>query len=232
MASIVDSIRSVYTDKFSALKIGVFSYAIYFLVSMYVPSTQQNPLNMLLILFIFFLYSGYCAIIISNRINQRIEVLPTLDLVKYFRVCVQSFLLSIPFFIISIFVVGFVLALFRFEALPQQIALWLVRFVVFCSFVSALINYSESFSLRVGMNISSIINGLADVIVYTIVCILLLGIYSIFLAVPTLFLLYTFFKFGPLFQYGAAFFLTFNLAFVADYWGQLHYDIKSRDNYY
>ena len=232
MASIVDSIRSVYTDRFSTLKMGVFSYAVYFLVSMYVPTAVHNPLNFLLILLIFFLYSGFCAIIVSNRINQRIEVLPTLDLVKYFRVCVQSFLLSIPFFVIGIFVVGFVLALFRFEALPQQISLWLVRFVVFCSFISAFINFSENYSMTDGLNLPKLMNGLADVIVYTIVCLLLLAIYSIFLAVPTLFLLYTFFKFGPLFQYGASFFLTLNLAFMADYWGQLHYDIKSKDNYY
>ena len=73
---------------------------------------------------------------------------------------------------------------------------------------------------------------LADVIVYTILGLILLAICSVFIAMPILYLLYQFFKFGPIFQYVAVFFITLNLAYMADFWGQLHYDIQSRDNYY
>lgn len=232
MASIVDSIRSVYTDSFSLLKLGVFGAAIYFLYTLLVPSKYFNPLNMLAISMIISSYLGFCSIIINHRINQKIEVLPTLNVIKFIKVSIISFLLFLPFLFINMTLISFVLGLFSFEGLPQQIALWMVRFVVFCAYITCLINYSEKFSISDGVNISKLTNGLADVIVYTIVGMILLVIYGIFLVFPVLFLLHTFFQFGPLFQYATAFFVTLNIAYMADYWGQLHYDIQSRDNYY
>lgn len=232
MASIVDSIRSVYTDSFSTLKLGAFSAAIYFLFTLYVPSNYSNPLNAALIIFIISLYLGFCSIIASNRINQRIEVLPSLNIINFFKTALQVTIIFLPFAFVSSVCVNFVVGLFRFEGLPQIIALWLVRFVVFSAFISSLINFSEKNNISDGLNFSKMTGALADVIVYTILGLILLAICSVFIAMPILYLLYQFFKFGPIFQYVAVFFITLNLAYMADFWGQLHYDIQSRDNYY
>ncbi len=232
MASIIDSIRSVYTDNYSLLKLGVLSYGIYALFSLTITATEFSVLNFLLWLVIIYFYLGFSTIIISNRINQRLETLPKIDPLHFFNTATQSSVIAIPLALIGYFVVNFVIGLFNFEGLPQQIALWMIRFFIFCILITALINYAEKYQLKDGFDVGKITQGLADVLVYTIVCILLILIISLFTSAPTLYLIYTFFKFGPIFQYVAVFFFTMNIAFLADYWGQLYFDIESKNNYY
>lgn len=232
MASIVDSIRSVYTDNYSLIRLGVFSYAIYLIYKLIVPSTDFNLFNILLWILISYIFLGFCTIIISNRINQRIETLPKFNPPYFLGVATKSAAIAIPFSIVGLFVVNFVVGLFNFEGLPQQIAIWLIRFFVFSMLVTALINFAEKFDIKDGFNVQKMMNGLADVLVYTLVCLLLIAIYSLFVAAPTLYLIYSFFKIGPIFEYVAIFFIIINTAVLSDYWGQLHFDIESRNNYY
>ncbi len=232
MASIIDSIRSVYTDNYSLIRLGVFSYAIYIIYTLITPSSSFNIINIIMWFIITYLYLGFCTIIMSNRINQRIETLPKFNPVFFMNIATQSTIIAIPFCIVGFFVVNIVVGLFNFEGLPQQIAIWLIRFVLLCTLITALINFAEKYDAKDGLNIGKISAGLADIIVYTVVCLILIAIYSIFIAAPTLYLIYSFFKIGPLFEYVAVFFITINLAVIADYWGQLHFDIESKNNYY
>ena len=122
--------------------------------------------------------------------------------------------------------------MFNFEGVPQLVAIWLIRFFIFSVLMTALINYSEKYDIRDGLNLSKIAAGVADVLVFTLVGVILVALYSLFIVLPTLYLIYRFFEFGPLFKYTAVLFSTLNIAFLSDYWGQLHYDIESKNNYY
>lgn len=232
MASIADSIRTVYNDNFSILKLGAFSYALYLLYKLITPSTSFNIINAFVILLVAYLGIGFISIIIGNRINQRLETLPLFNPVLFFTVATKASIIAIPFMIIAFFVVGFVIGLFNFEGIPQLIAIWMVRFFVFCCFITAMINFSENNNVKEGLNISKILSGVADVLVYTVVCTLLLAIYITLIGGPTLYLIYMFFKIGPIFEYVAIYIIAFCVAVYADYWGQLHFDIQSRDSYY
>ncbi len=233
MASIVDSIRSVYQDNYSLLKLGGMSYIMYILYSMMsFTSDSFNIINFIVFLIIFYLYGGFCCIIIGNRINQNIQTLPTMNLALYVNVCTKSFFIAIPSLLIGYVLGNFVVGLFNFESIPQLIAIWIIRFFVFVFLVTAYINFAEKYELKEGFNITKLLNGVADVLVYTVVSLIVLVILSIFLVAPTLFLVYNFFEFGPLFNYVAIFFITMNLAFLSDYWGQLYFDIESKNNYY
>lgn len=233
MASIVDSIRSVYQDNYSLLKLGAFSYIMYMLYSMMsFKSDSFNFINFVVFLVIFYLYGGFCCIIIGNRIRQDIQTLPDANLVQYVNVATKAFVIAIPSLLIGYFLGNLVVSMFSFESIPQMITIWIIRFFVFVTMITAYINFAEKYQLSEGFNVPKILNGVADVLVYTVVCLIVLLIYSIFIVAPTLFLIYNFFKFGPLFNYAAIFFITLNLAFLSDYWGQLHFDIESRNNYY
>lgn len=232
MASIVDSIRSVYQDNYSLLKLGVFSYVLYLLYSMIVPGESFSLVNTVVWITIFYIYLGFCSIIMSNRINQRIQTLPPIDPVLFFSVATKALIISLPFILIGFFVVSFVVGLFNFEGVPQLVAIWLIRFFILAVLVTALINFNQNYVLKDGFDASKIVAGVADVLVYTVVCLLLIAIYSLFVVAPTLYLIYSFFKIGPLFNYVSVFFVTMNLAILSDYWGQLHFDIESKNNYY
>ena len=232
MASIVDSIRSVYQDNYSLLKLGVFSYVLYLLYSMIVPGESFSLVNAVVWITIFYIYLGFCSIIMSNRINQRIQTLPPIDPVLFFSVATKALIISLPFILIGFFVVSFVVGLFNFEGVPQLVAIWLIRFFILAVLVTALINFNQNYVLKDGFDASKIVAGVADVLVYTVVCLLLIAIYSLFVVAPTLYLIYSFFKIRPLFNYVSVFFVTMNLAILSDYWGQLHFDIESKNNYY
>lgn len=232
MASIVDSIRSVYQDNYSLLKLGVFSYVLYLLYSMIVHDESFRLINVVVWITIFYIYLGFCSIIMSNRINQRIQTLPPIDPVLFFSVATKALIISLPFILVGFFVVSFVVGLFNFEGVPQLVAIWLIRFFILAVLVTALINFNQNYVLKDGFDASKIVAGVADVLVYTVVCLLLIAIYSLFVVAPTLYLIYSFFKIGPLFNYVSVFFVTMNLAILSDYWGQLHFDIESRNNYY
>lgn len=232
MASIVDSIRSIYQDNYALLKLGIFSYLIYILYSLTVSSESFNILNFMIYTIVLYIYLGFSSIIINNRINQKIQSLPSFNMIYFFSVATKAFLIAIPYLIVGYFVVNFVVGLFNFEGVPQLIAIWIIRFFIFSILITSLINFAGKYNIKDGLNFSSILTSLADVLVYTIVSLLLVALYSVFIVVPTLYLIYSFLDMGPLFKYTAVFFITLNIAFISDYWGQLHFDLESRNNYY
>jgi len=97
---------------------------------------------------------------------------------------------------------------------------------------SALIRFSQNFEIKDGVDFSKVFSGVPDVMVYTIFCIISLLILGVFIVAPVLFLIHRFFEFGALFQFFSVFYVTAMIAVLSDYWGQLHYDIECRDNYY
>ena len=232
MASIVDSIRSIYQDNYALLKLGIFSYLIYILYSLTVSSESFNILNFMIYTIVLYIYLGFSSIIINNRINQKIQSLPSFNMIYFFSVATKAFLIAIPYLIVGYFVVNFVVGLFNFEGVPQLIAIWIIRFFIFSILITSLINFAGKYNIKDGLNFSSILTSLADVLVYTIVSLLLVALYSVFIVVPTLYLIYSFLDMGQLFKYTAVFFITLNIAFISDYWGQLHFDLESRNNYY
>lgn len=232
MASVIDSIRSVYQENFSLFKMGGFSCVIYFLVSLLITSFSLNFISLMVIMLIVYLYLGYSSIIINNRINQRIQTLPSFDVVGFVNIATKAFSIAFPYIAIGYFIANVMVQIFSFEGVPQLVAIWMLRFFVFSLMGVVLINFSEKFDIKDALNIGKIFNGITDVIAYTLICIVTLSILGVFIFAPVLFLIHNFYQFGALFQFVSVFFLTICIAVLSDYWGQLHYDIESKNNYY
>lgn len=232
MASVVDSIRSLYQDNFSLLKLAFFSALIFFLVNIMTTSNSLNIVTLLILFVILYLYTGFACIIINNRINQNIETLPSLDVYKFAMVATKGFISAIPFVAGGYFLTNLVVGLFNFEGIPQLVAVWILRFFFFSLMGTALINLSSKFEVKDALNFSNILAGVADVLVYTCICVIVFFVFMAFIMGPLLYLIYNFFQFGPIFYYVAILFFTIFIAVLSDYWGQLHYDIESRNNYY
>ena len=232
MASVIDAIRSVYQESFSLLKLGGFSFVVFSVYSILNVDFSFGLNSILAFIAIFYLYSGFSSIIINNRINQRIQALPSFDVVYFINISAKAFSLSFPYVLFGYFIANMMVSIFNFEGVPQIVAIWLIRFAIFSLMASALIAFSNNCDLKDGLNLSKILPASGDVFVYTLICIISLALLTIFIAAPTLICIYNFCQFGPAFQYIAVFFLTTFLAVLSDYWGQLHYDIESKNNYY
>ena len=232
MASVVDSIRSVYQESFSLFKMGGFSFVVFIIVSAFLNSSSLNIVSLLVVLVVVYLYLGFASIIINNRINQRIQTLPSMDVINFFNVATKAFSIAFPYLAIGYFIANIMVHIFSFEGVPQLVAIWIIRFFMFSLMGIVLINFSEKFDIKDALNFSKITNGLTDVIAYTMVCFIVLFILGVFTFAPLLFLIHNFYQFGPLFQYVSVCYVTMCVAILADYWGQLHYEIESKNNFY
>lgn len=232
MASVVDSIRAVYIDNYSMLKLGFFSCIIYAIYTFVTDTAAAQFSNMVLIALIVILYLGYASIIIHNRIHQNLETLPVVNPIKFLSISLKAVCVLVPYLGIGMPLVNYVVGLFNFDGVPQMIAIGIIQLLVVSITITALIYYSKDYNIKDGYEITQIMTGFQDVLVYVFLCILMLLVFNIFVAVPALYLTYSFADIGPVFYFVCAYLVTMNLAILADYCGQLWFDLDTRNNYY
>lgn len=241
MASISDSIRAVNSDNYALLKIGAFAYFFYLLFEM-TTAPQAQPatttgqqaafsVNYFQIALLTFFYSGYCSIIMNNRISQSVVTLPPFDPLKILSVCVKCTLVALPYLAIGIPTVTYALGLFHFDGVPQLIAIAIIELILVAIIITAIICFSREFKIKDSYNFKRLMAGFPDVLVYTLVAIVLLALFNVFIALPVLWFAHSFFEFGAVFRYAAFYLITLNLAYLADYCGQLNFDIEDREEF-
>lgn len=232
MASIVDSIRAVYIDNYSMLKLGVFSYIIYFLYTLIQKTSGTWIINLPFILGIVLIYVGFASVIMHNRIQQNLATLPMINPILFLTISAKSIAVILPYLVIGLPLVSFVVGLFNFDGVPQQIAIGIIQLIVCSVSLTALIYFAKDYDIQDGYNLSKVFTGFQDVLVFVFLCLLMLAIVNVFIAIPLLYLTYSFLDIGPVFFYVCSFLITMNIAFLADYCGQLSFDLDSRNNYY
>lgn len=232
MASVVDSIRAVYIDNYSMLKLGFFSCIIYAIYTFVTGSKTLVFADYIFLIIISILYIGYACIIMHNRIHQNLETLPVVNPIKFLKISLKGVVVLLPYLGIGLPLVSFVVGLFNFDGVPQQIAIGIIQLLVVSITLTALILYSKDYSIKEGFAISRIMTGFQDVLVYMLLCVVLLCILNTFVAVPALYFAYSFFDIGPVFFFICIYLITMNLSIVADYLGQLWFDLDTRNNYY
>ena len=238
MASITDSIRAVNSDNYALLKLGAFAYFFYLLFEMTTaPATETTAnatdgaikINYIQIGLLAFFYSGFCSIIMNNRITQSVVTLPPFDPLKILSVCAKCAVVALPYLVVGIPIIIYAQGFFHFEGVVQLIAISIIELIIVAIIITAIICFSRDFKIQDSYNFKRLMSGFPDVLVYTLVAILLLALFNAFVAVPILWLAYSFFDVGPIFRYAVAFLTTMNLAYLADYCGQLSFDIEDRE---
>ncbi len=241
MASVTDSIRAVNSDNYALLKLAAFAYVFFFLFELTTTSgtqtasgaanTAQSPfhINLVQIAVLSFLYSGFCSIIMNNRISQSVVTLPPFDPLKILSVCAKCTVVALPYLAIGIPIVIYAQSFFHFEGVVQLIAISIIELILVAIVITAIICFSREFKIKDSYNFKRLMSGFPDVLVYTFVAIVLLSLFNAFVGVPILWLAYSFFDVGPVFRYASFFLITMNLAYLADYCGQLSFDIEDRE---
>ena len=232
MASVIDSIRSVYMDNYSLIKLGIFGYIIFLVFSLISKDPNMQIFNLLLLFFVVFLFVGYFTIIMHNRIKQDLTVLPMVNPVIFLIISAKGLAVMLPYLVVGLPLVNFVVGLFNFDGVPQMIAIGIIQLIVLFVAVTALIYYACEYNIKDGFDFAKIFAGFQDVLVYALVCIIALVFVNAFISVPILYLAYSFFDLGGVFKYAVCYLITMNIAFLADYCGQLWFDLDSRNNYY
>ena len=236
MASVVDSIRAVNSDNYALLKLGVFAYIFFILFEITTPpSTGKVGTSMFQnitytqIAVLSFFYAGFSSIIMHNRITQSMATLPTFDPLKILGICGKCAVVMIPYLIVGIPVMNYAFSLFHFDGIPQLIALSIIELILVAIIVTALICFSRDYDIKETYNFKRLISGFPDVLVYTLVAIIMLGLVNVFVGLPILWFSYSFFDVGPVFRYVCFYIITMNMSYLADYSGPLSFDIEDRE---
>lgn len=234
MASITDSIRAVYSDNYALIKLAIFSYIFFFIFELTTPGAGQKvstgtSLSYIQIGTLAFFYSGFCSIIINNRIKQDIVTLPKSDPMKILTICAKCSVVVLPYLILGFPVIHYLVGLFHFEGVPQMVAIAIIQLILVAIIVTSIIYFSRDFKVKDSFDLRKIISGFPDVLVYTLLGIIGLAIINLFIGVPILYFAYSFFDIGPVFRYAAFFILTTNIACLSDYCGQLNFDLETRE---
>ena len=148
MASITDSIRAVNSDNYAILKLGAFAYFFYLLFEMTTaPATETTAnatdgaikINYIQIGLLAFFYSGFCSIIMNNRITQSVVTLPPFDPLKILSVCAKCAVVALPYLVVGIPIIIYAQGFFHFEGVVQLIAISIIELIIFKSFVGYMI---------------------------------------------------------------------------------------------
>ena len=232
MASVIDSIRTVFTENFALLKLGAFSGATFMLFQMFVSDPKNISTYTFFSIVMGLFYIGYTAIIMHNRIHQKLELLPIVNPMLFLNVSLKGLAVLIPYLIIGIPVVNSIFGLFNFEGVPQMIAIAIIQLLFLAMGLTALMYYSNNYEIADGYGLSKVLTGFQDILVYMVACLIVILIVNAFTIVPILYFANQYWGIGPAVYFIIIYAVTMDIAIMADYCGQLWFDLDSKNSYY
>lgn len=225
MASIVDSFRDVFTDKLSFLKLGVFAVPAYYSYVLYMQSkTDFTGFFMVAGITLFFLL-GFVIQIINNMLGDANTILPSLNPFKLGIVAIKGLLAIAPVTLISIWLANKVCSIIYIVPwldMTLKVCIWLI---VVSVVITTLLMYCTKEKIKDAYNFKLLSKASGDMIL----ALLFFVIQLIVINAPTTgfvgYTLVVLFGYGPFFDFFVALAVVFNVAVMAHYMAQIHYEL-------
>lgn len=224
MASIIDSFREVFSDKFSFLKILVFAAPTYYAYTLYVSAKGHYGGFWNVTIIILFFLLGFLVKVIGNVINERDSVLPSLNPFKLAVTsakCIAA--IAIPT-IIPVFITNYICSLINIIPWLDYVIKSILWLIVASIILTSLLMFSTKERIQDVFKPKIIFDKAGDLILVIIVYLIQLIVINI---PTTAFLGYTIlvlFGFCPLFYIFLAYSLIFNISATGHYLAQIHYE--------
>jgi len=229
MASILDSFKETYSDKFAFFKMLVFAVPLYIFYNQYLKGAAAfASVSGYIYVTAFFLF-GLIIKTTSYVLNEEDSVMPPLNPLKLAFSAVKGFLAILPATWISVSLANFVNQFIN--TIPWldntlKIIIWLV--VASISLTSFLM-YAKSERILDAFNIKLLMEKAGDFMLGIIFYVLQI----IAMNIPTTgvigYSIYVLFGFSPIFYFFVAYAIVFNLIASSHYMAQLQYEILGFD---
>jgi len=229
MASILDSFKGTFSDKFAFFKMLVFAIPLYIFYDNYLKGVAAfASISVYIYITAFFLF-GFIIKTASSVLNEEDSVMPPLNPFKLAFSALKGILAILPATWISVSLANFVNQFIN--TIPWldntlKTVVWLVAASVI---LTSFLMYVKSERILDAFNIKLLIEKAGDFMLGIIFYLLQL----IAINIPTTGLigysLYILFGFGPLFYFFIAYVIIFNLIAAAHYMAQLQYEILGFD---
>lgn len=224
MASIVDSFRDILGDRYSFFKILVFSIAVYFDYNLYL-NYQKDPIsfNILTAVIAFFLFGVFIKIT-NNIINERTDILPSLNPIKLGYTAYKGILALLPATLISCYLANLVSSLLNtipwFDYTIKSIA-WIIAITII---LSSYLMFAANEKIKEAFKLGILSEKAGDLIVTVLVLVIQLILIN---AITVGFIGYTImilFGPGPILNFVMSLALVYNICAIGHYIGQLYYE--------
>lgn len=225
MASIIDSFRDVATDKLSWLKLAVLAAPVYYSYQVYTQSKADFTGFFLIAGITIFFLLGFIIQIVNNMLGDANSVLPSLNPLKLGFVALKGGIAILPATLISIWLASTICS--KIYIIPWldttlKILIWLI---VASVIITTLLMYCTKERIKDAYNLKVLSKASGDMILTLVFFVMQLIIINL----PTTgFIGYTLlvlFGTGPLFNFFISLAIVFNVAVIAHYMAQVHYEL-------
>lgn len=225
MASVINSFKEVFSDKFSFIKLVILAIPVYDSYQIYLQSKQDYTTFFWVAGLTVFFLTGFLITLTSNVINERDRILPSLNPLKLGFVAIKGIIALAPIILGASFVANYVCSFINtipgfdiiFKSLIWLVAgsLILTSFIMFSQRENILDAYKfKIFFLKAGDLITSMLTFLLQLAIVNAVVGGFIG-----------YLLFILFDYGPVLDSFIIYAIIFNLAVTAHYIGETNYDI-------
>lgn len=225
MASVIDSFRETFSDRFSFFKLVTLAIPAYYSYEVYLNSKKNYDWFFFIAgLTVFFLF-GFLISVTSNVINDKDTVLPSLNPFKLAFTSFKGLLALTPTTIIAVLLANY--ACSKINILPWlditfKIIIWLVMSAII---LTAFLMYTQKEKISDAYNLKFLFEKSGDLItaiIFFLIQLILINLLTGGFIGYTLFIL---FGFGHIFDFFCSLLLIFNIAVTGHYMAQVHYEL-------
>lgn len=220
MISIIDSFKDILTERFSVLKLLVFTVPLYYSINAF---GQQNLNNFYVVFFCtVFFYLGFLIKSMNNIENQQNIVLPAINPIKLFISAVKAIIALAPAVIITGLLGYHVCLLIHLPQVPDIILKSIIWIILDSIAIASTMLYCEKERIADAFRFGTIFSKLGDVIATVIGLLASLVLLNAILSGVIGYVLSLLFGFGLIFDFFITFVIIFNLALAARYLGKTY----------
>lgn len=220
MISIIDSFKDILTERFSVLKLLVFTIPLYY--SFY--AFGQKDLNNFYVIFfcLVILYIGFLIKTVKNLENQQNVILPAINPIKLFISAIKAVIALAPSSIIIGLIGYYICLLINIQQVPDIILKTIIWIVLVSVVITSLMLYCEKERIADAFRFEDIFSKLGDVILTVIGLVLSGALLNIILCGIIGYVLWLLFGFGEILNFFMCFAIVFNFTLAGHYLGKAY----------
>lgn len=224
MASIIDSYREVFTDRFGILKVFIFALPLYYSYQLYLTANGDFNLFFWVSGLTLFFILGFITRTTNNVINDAQSITPSLNPIKLAFAAIKALIAMTPYIAIFGWLANYACSFINI--VPQtdiviKSVIWLIASsIILASFLLFVKNENilDAFNLKI------IFEKLGDIIVSILVFILQFAVINFIIMGFIGYALNILFGPGFIFDFFIALAVSFNIAITGHYLAQMQYD--------
>lgn len=229
MASIMESLRDVSSERFFILKLSIFAIPAYYCWFLY----SHNPQDLSQLCWIeyltFFLVLGFFINVTGNVINERNYVLP-LNPIHLLMSATKGLMAVGPICIACYYAGNYLFSLINVNPLIDIILKIIVCMILLSTILASILLFCQKENILDSYNFKIIFGSIIELIVVLLVLVSPLTLMNIVLGFVNYFL-FLLLGISEMFIFFTAVLIFFNLAIIGHYLGQVNYDYISEKRF-